>query len=255
MNKKSILFLLIFIVASCATQYRVVYDTYLEKSDNKSLTFQDENFYFEFLPVPNGVYFKIKNLTTKPAVLIWDRSYFIEPDNNSYKLLNTDILHEEEETRRKTKYESMLPPGAFFSRFTTSAVNVDKFLSIKNKKVSSYFEIYNIDFLTTSTEVEYQTFLSYGRYWPEIGKIKTSKLDKELNRIKQYVLTNNSMGIGFGIKSEENILDYKFDFKFKRVTVHKVKQEGGTTFTPEVTEKLELKAAMDESNGWEWKIK
>lgn len=262
LNKGGIMFklfiALIFgiILLSCTSNYLVTYDTYLSNSKTKSLTFKDDKFLFRFFPVANGIYFNVRNLTQTPATLIWDRCYFIAPDNNSSKLINTDVIYEEEETKRKAKYESILPPGADFARFTSSALNVEKFTNIKNQSVGHYLQIFDTNILTTYENIEYQEFLSYGRYWPDIGRIKKSKFNDELKRVYKYVDENNNMGLGLAIKLNEDLLDYKFDFKFNKVSVYKVASVNPYSRDyNETDKKIELEAWMDDESGWKWKFK
>ena len=212
MSKYSIVIIFVFLL-SCASNYRIVYETYLSQSPTKSLTYEDERFQFQFEPVANGVFFKIKNITQTPATLLWDKSYFVAPDNNSSKLLNTDVMFEEEETKLKAKYESILPPSANFSRFTTSALNVGKFTSVKNKGMSYYMNIFGADIFTIYKNTDYATFISFGRYWPDInGNLSKSKLNAKLKKVKEYVRNNNNMAIGFSIQLNEDLYNYKFDF-------------------------------------------
>ncbi len=255
MLKHLLILFVTLMLTSCATRskYFVVYDTYLKGSQPKSLTFQDDKFLFEFLPVPNGVYFNIKNLTSSPAVIIWDRSYYIEPNNNSSKLLNMDIFQEERETLLKTKYESILPPGANFNRFTTSALNVDKFQNIDKSIISANMTMGNYNISMTSADWKYSEFFTYGRYWSDIGNILQSELPQKLEDVKDYILNNNNMGIGMAIQINHEIVDYRFDFKFKNVSVYRIKKYTIKKYDRAVwKEKLIHEVSMDETNGWQW---
>ena len=92
--------------AGCTKVYKVAYQTSLADSDR--LDFEDEYFAFKFVPLPNGIWFDIYNKTKTTAKIIWDKSYFIMPDGNSYKALNTDLLKEERRIAEKAKYLSLI---------------------------------------------------------------------------------------------------------------------------------------------------
>lgn len=112
-----------FLITSCSTYY-FTYDTYLEKSNPRSLQYKDSLFKFSFIPVPNGIYFKIDNLSSKPAYILWDNCYFILPNGNSSKALNIDLLSMATEVLIKEKNESIIPPNSSYARFTTSNINL-----------------------------------------------------------------------------------------------------------------------------------
>jgi hypothetical protein len=217
----------------CATTYLTRYETHLLNSDPKTLHFKDDKFEFSFEPVPNGIYFMIKNLTDDPAILDWDRSYFIEPNGNSSKLLNVDLIEENSETASKAKYESILPPGADFGRFTTSALRVAKFIKVDSR----YFTIGNMTFHHTNMN----TFYNYGRYWPE--KYSGTQIET-YKRIKDYVLNNNKMGVGFSIKTKDTVLNYKFDFRIHKVSVFKTDRKENR---PRKTSLF----SMSDTNNWD----
>ena len=325
MRKYTLLSVVIIYVflSGCASSYLTRYTRYesylLNSEPPETLQFNDDNFEFGFIPVPNGVYFRIINLNSKPAFLEWDRCYFIEPGGNSAKALNTDLLEENSETMAKAKYESILPPNGLFSRFTSSALNVAKFKNITVKEFNNYFMYFlNTKVVSNANEidnyflngkvvsVEVEKFFKISRYWPKyqgpacedsingidtikirttgyaggtetiyrphivnktdtIINIKTTHIsltdiktgsdttyeqnpiciDMNLVKITDYILNNNNMGLGLGIKLNDTILDYKFDFRFKSVTISNIiKTADG--------KKIIVNTAS-ESDGWKWK--
>src|SRR4030042_1480044 len=94
-----VLFALLLILSSCSISYKVSYQTYLEGNPDESLEYRDSIMKISFYTRPNGIYFDIENLTSNNLYLIWDKSYFIEPDGGSSKALNTDILETSKEIR------------------------------------------------------------------------------------------------------------------------------------------------------------
>lgn len=225
---------------SSSNIYLLKYETYLANSEQKNLKFKDDKFEFEFLPVPNGIYFTIKNLTDKSAFLIWDQSYFIEPNGNTSKALNVDLLEENEKTVLKSKYESILPSKARFTRFTTSTRNLEKFRAANINMIQ--FSIFPTQL--TTVLISNKVFYNYGRYWKNFENDKNVPFDYQLEKIKSYVLMNNNLGLGLVIRMDEENYEYRFDFEFKRVDIYKLSNnENG---------KLEKIMTMDESNGWNW---
>lgn len=254
---KKILFLisasLLLLIISCSSYYRTTYYTkLLNPSNSAPLHYQDSILSFEFIPVANGIYFSLRNMSNVPAFLLWDRSYFIEPNGNSSKALNIDLLEENAATRDKAKFESTIPPNAIFARFTSSALNMHEFESVRVKEVNEYF----ID--SASGSAKLHRFYSFGRYWPEYKPdirdtiISTEKgyreyviRDEGLKKIVDYVRANDNMGLGLCIRYKDNIIDYRFDFRFQRVDIIKVKRVYGE-------EKKSLYKHMTAINEWNW---
>lgn len=229
------LFIILFLLVSCSTNYHIIYDTYLEGSKEKVNYFQDNKFNFEFTPVHNGLFFTIKNLTDKVAYLIWDRTYFIQPDGNSYKAINTDTLEEDKQISYKENYESILPPKSLFKRFTTSDINAHKF---KSEDITIYKDYVN----NISTEkIISSEWIGASRFWPLIAK------KDDLINVTEYITNNNNMGIGFVIKQGEKEFEYNFNFKFKKASaMQEIKSY-------EMTKWVEKYSA--EEDAWIWKKK
>jgi len=185
----------------------------------------------------NGVYFSIKNLNSKPAFLEWDRCYFIDPAGNSSKALNVDLLQENSETVQKAKYESPIPANGSFGRFTSSALNLSKFQQLNINSINSY--LFNAKINIVQTDMK--TFYNFGKYWPDYEEGNDTNIEirmrKGMEKISVYIPNNNNMGLGLGIKLNDSIMDYKFDFRFKKVTIYK--------------DSTILKSAS-EANGWIW---
>jgi hypothetical protein len=301
MNK----FLLVLVVClfGCvsSSKYLTEYDTYLKGSETKSLQFKDNRFSFDFVPMPNGVLFTIINKTETPATLLWDHCYFIQPDGNSSKALNMDLLGENSETKEKAKYESVLPPNARFSRFTTSVLNTHSYIEQRYNSVmiNQLFSGWMKNIIFASGSSDWHKFTDIGKYRPDytgpgyrdstngidtvmgwdgnkitvphvVKKIDTVikniaedaplfqpsyikhwdtsykktivKIDTNLIPLTNYVINNNNMGIGFGISLNDTVLNYRFDFKFRRVTVNTI--DSGHV--------VSSKSATEENN-WQWK--
>jgi hypothetical protein len=250
------------VLFGCSSSYFIKYDTYLPNSDpSKTLQFKDDKFDFTFLPRENGIWFTIKNITNKPAILEWDRCYFVDPSGNSSKALNVDLLEGNKETEEKAKYESMIPSNGNFSRFTTSARNVDIFKKISVTEMKGF--LFSMEYSNVNVNIE--KFTNFGRYWPEYKPVISNNnssptsegTSTELTRIRNFVLNNNNLGLGFGIKLNDTILDYKFDFKFKSVEIFK-----GSKESPDFQSYIKgnfkdwesgSKIRATEIEGWDWK--
>lgn len=224
--------ILSLIIISCSTTFNVAFDTYLSKSPTKALSYSDEKFDFNFIPVSNGIWFTIKNNTEQTAYLIWDKSYFIDPSGNSYKALNYDVIAITDEVARRENNESPIPAKSTFSRFTTSNTNLQKFSEYNSKTVNNYFTNYSY---TTSFNKD---FFNIGNYW--ITKFDFNEtsgyyyssgdktlepediyLNKKCEDIKKFIKQNNNLGLGLFIKDSEKTYEYRFDFKIKEVKIYK----------------------------------
>jgi len=232
----------IVVIFSCTPRYITEYHTHLSNSDPKSLEFKDSLFVFEFLPVPNGLYFNITNLSNVPAILEWDRCYFIEPTGNPSRALNVDGgIREDTHMYEGARNESVIPPQSSFGRFTTSALNVQEF----KKSESSYYR-FSKSIVYSSTI--YFSFFNYGRYWPDYKgpafepADSLKKNDISLPRISSYVLKNNNMGVGFHIRLKDTTVDYKFDFKIDKIAIYKAHD----------TATHEMIYSTNDSSDWNW---
>jgi hypothetical protein len=247
--KKALFFLAVsFLISSCSNVYKLAYDTYLVNAKpEKSLHYFDDYLTFDFYPVHNGIYFKVKNLTQESAYIIWDKSYFIAPDGNSSKALNTDILDQDKAISNKEKYESIIPPNAYFSRFTTSALNISRYSFSDISTITGYFS--NNKY--SSTTVIFNEGFSHENYWP-IRLLKSEEVSNtevnsrrlipgKLKKTSEYIKENNNLGVGFAIRIGDIVKEYKFDFKFSAVTVYEV---SGSEATP-------VYRSM-QSNNWEF---
>lgn len=219
-------FLLLF--SACRTTYLVSYDSYLTNSPSKSLNFNDNRFEFSFIPVSNGIWFSIKNNSNQTAYLVWDKSYFIEPSGNSYKALDYDAIVVTDEVARKENNESPIPANSTFSRFTTSNTNVTKFKEhyTTSTTVYSYFSKYN--YSATFHNEFYNEFFDIGAYWKTQlnypSKYSEFFLDRECKNIKEDILLNNKLGLGLFIKQNEELYEYRFDFRIKQVNIYEVEK-------------------------------
>lgn len=234
------IFILLFLV-SCSTNYHIIYNTYIQGSKEKVNYFQDDKFMFDFNPVNNGILFTIKNLTDKSAYLIWDRTYFIEPNGNSYKAANMDALEVEKQLSDKEKYESILPPQSLFKRFTTSDINAHKYQTEYITINKNYEDNLSID------KIIYSEYLTAGLFWP----IEVKK--DNLITIIDYIVKNNNMGVGFVIKQGEKEYEYKFNFKFKRASaMQEITVDYGQLGVPVQETKWVEKYSAEEGD-WIWK--
>jgi ribosomal protein S27E len=199
------------------------YQTYLDGSPNESLEYSDSIMKIKFDTKPNGIYFDIENLTKKNLYLIWDKSYFIEPDGGSSKALNTDILETSKEIRDKENYESIIPQKGHFVRFTCSSKNISFFDDYNS------LTIYNEVTKSISTYAFYNKFYQTGEYW-YLGEEKipyTSDKDipiftkQQISKVQKVISTKNNLSLGFTIKNKENEIEYHFRFPIKTAEIFK----------------------------------
>lgn len=216
------LFLISLIFASCKVSYLVSYQTDLENSPNESLQFKDSIISVSFIPIPNGILFDIENLSKNNLYLIWDRSYFIEPSGSSSKLLNTDILETNSAIRDKENYESVIPKGAHFNRFTSPANKISLF------SMYTSTSLYNEVTKTITSYADYSQLYLTSTYWNLSSKMQYNSkkeipgIDKvEIATIQKFIIYNNKLAVCFTIKNKEKEIEYHFRFPIKKVEISK----------------------------------
>jgi hypothetical protein len=238
----------VFVSGCSSITYRTGYRAYLVGSAEHTLTYSDSTFAFKFQPTVNGVYYEVHNLTAEIASIEWDRCYFIEPQGNSFKALNTDLLDQNDETSEKSRYESIIPPGAMYARFTTSASNLTDFQSLRAAQIYDYFSD------TIEWSVELEQFYRIGRYWPcymnnGITVINGKRVPvtgtgpSRFEDITGYIRSGNKMGLGISVRHGGELHDYKFDFRVTSVAVYRRKGD---------VEKMIGRATEEKS--WEWEF-
>jgi hypothetical protein len=184
---------LIALLASCSYKYHYIYHSYVENSNIKNspaalenniqdtallnpLPYQDSLLKFTFFPQPNGIFFEIQNLSDNNIFLLWDESYFIDPNNNSSKALNTDILNTQQKVIEKQNNESIIPKRGTFRRFTTSSKNL---VSIEKIDFTTYYLSPNLTLQNNYYE-KLQSFFTIFLYrvsiklWSKCSKLRTS---------------------------------------------------------------------------------
>jgi hypothetical protein len=211
----------LFSLISCSTVETLYkYDTFVEPQTGQNLAYSDSILKFEFVPAPNGIYFQIENLTNKNIFLVWDGTYFITPNGNSSKALNTDILNTEQKLVDKENYESIIPSKSKFLRFTTPISNLSVFQNVNSLLL--YNELFNsLNNLTIYNEV-----FVHNSYWPSQNKLTVSNkkdrdrfLDNEIKGINNLIESLNNVGIGFTIKVGDVMKEYHFKIKIQKITM------------------------------------
>lgn len=211
--------ILFFSTISCQSTYHLVYNSYLKQSKNKTLEYKDEYFNFTFKTLPNGIIFNITNKLDSIAYVVWEESYFITPNGNSYKALNSDLLNTNTVLNEKDNNISIIPPHSTFTRFTSSKNNVEQFTKYYSNIIITQYK------LRTSKEIflSKNTFFTISDYRKRVIISKNSKeiLKYKFERLADYLLNNNNLALGLAIKMGKKIYHYKFDFKIKNVEIYK----------------------------------
>lgn len=220
--KKVTLFAIFFttIMVGCKVSYLYTYDTYLENSPIKSLTFTDSLIRVDFYPLPNGVQIDIENLSPQNLYLDWEQSYFIKPDGSTSKALNTDILETSKDIVDKDNNVSIIPKGSHFIRFTCSAKDIDFFAfqttSVFHNRITNTYNISS----------GYSEFFKRRPYWLLGGDRQYNSKSElpsyhqnEAIRVQEFILNNNNLGLGFTLKYKGTELEYHFRLPIKSSTV------------------------------------
>lgn len=190
-----LLIIFTILLSGCTTNYSLTYqmDTLPQFKTDKG-----EPLAFSVKPQTDGIDFTIRNNTDQTATIVWDESYFIMPDGNSYKAVNIDVLTENRKIIQKANYTSVIPSHASFSRFTTSSRN-------------DYFS----DYFATSISIEANTSVSEN----------SEDIINALLPISDYVKNNNNLGLGLMIEHAGAKKEYRFDVKVRNIQAFKIEQE------------------------------
>jgi len=205
---------ILLVVSGCSPKYFLHYQTEIAASDN--CLADEEIFEFSLQPVYNGILFTVENKSSNTAKIIWDKTYFILPNGNSYKALNTDILDEQHETVQKAEYISTIPSRSTFSRFTTAATKVNR---INYVEVSEFYTRWNYRNSSSALIFEEELFVA-DSYWPletenkKGGEPEDLLLDPiPMGVMGNFIKANNKLGFGLVIEMEGIETEYRFDIK------------------------------------------
>jgi len=207
---RKLFLLLLFVVVSCAPTYRMVYNSYLTQSNNKSLSFEDSRFAFSFTLWPNGIFFTVKNKQDSTGYILWKDSYFINPDGNSYQALNTDVLNIDEKIMYRYDNKSPIAPLSNLTRFTTASNNVSSYVEYSTVAINKKFGNKS----TKSSVLSKNSFFSTGAYRTrEISTGSSRILKRRLAKLSEDTKKYNSLGMGLKIRIGKSLYRYKFNFK------------------------------------------
>lgn len=207
------------LVGCGTTKYSLLYDTevtYNFKNDTgEPLTFSLE-------PLYNGIFFSVHNNSDQTAKIIWDKSYFIMPNGNSYKALNIDILKEEKEIVDKAQYVSIIPSRSTFKRFTTASINASR--DVFEKTIMFYSRWGNVG----SGYIRHlsEEFIRSNSYWdPSIEVLRATRgKEYDLNMItglqpvNEFIAGSNNLGMGLVIEHVGVEKEYRFDIEIDKVS-------------------------------------
>ncbi len=219
-NPITIISALSLILSSCYVEHQYYYETKIKPLESDSLFnfFEDELVRIHLYPKPNGINFKIENKTSENMYLLWNSSYFIDPQGNSSKALKRDLLFSKNKIAAKDNYETIIPKKASYQEFTTSSINVNTF------RESNSTATYNDGYSRTVTT--YNTSYTHSPYWKVESKIDISQstdknrtIKNELLEMEKYANQNNQLGIGFALKYQNDTLEYDFKLPITRVFV------------------------------------
>lgn len=200
------------------------------------LQFADERFEFRFNPGPSGVIFQIRNISSTDAVLVWDDCYFVLPDGNTYKALNTDALEEADAIVSKSRYTATIPAAAHLARFTTASVKARQTASVEMSEMERFYTSGTTRW--TSTDGRAWTATTVGDsawsanafatvrkgyrtslYWKTHFMATIHDAPREVESIRGELARNDRIGIGLKIDHAKGSATYRFDFAIKQLFV------------------------------------
>ncbi|MBW1613976.1 MAG: hypothetical protein JRJ57_08405 [Deltaproteobacteria bacterium] len=197
----------------------------MEQSENKDLKYNDSILSFQFWPQPNGIYFQVENLTANNIFLIWDKTYFIGPNGNSFKALNTDILETQDKLVDKENYESIIPSNSKFLRFTTPNPNIS-IMEYQYTRIL-YSEIFN----SININDSYHKFFQGNPYWMLTSSFKGTKDMAEPDamarqKVIDFMRNSDNLGIGFTFRMGDEYIEYHFKLKVSQVDIYRKSNAG-----------------------------
>jgi hypothetical protein len=254
---------LVGLTASCATTYEVEYGFTLEQAaPGDPLRYDDEEFEFVFQPTHDGLAFRIRNLTDENATLEWDKSFFVQPDGNTYRALNTDVLEEADSVALKSANSSIIPAGAGLKRFTTATTNAVQSWSVTVSGASTYSthlrwhegtwnwytEANDSTFTGVASLRSTKNWDAFIRYWPDQLSVTGSTLPA-LQELADTIKSGPTMSLGLTIAKGTDERTYRFDFTIDSVFVFGMVTLLHGERRPKV-QKLHYVARAD--SRWEW---
>jgi hypothetical protein len=256
--------LFMVVLSSCATSLFVVYETEMTPStfwEGTESVFEDSRFVFSFIPSYNGIFFSIKNKTDHAAYIIWDRTYFIQPNGNSYKAVNTDILITSRQIAEKEQYETVIPPRASVARFTTSTTNLGELTYEQAQMISNQLRTAKTPDSMASIISSDSVLFGAGQFWPSHWKVQnlgftTEVLEEKGDQLLSYLRDNDNLGVGFYIMHQDEPLEYRFDFRFAGVGVYgeeQIIESVEDSDAQKVTTQVHLLYMAFKENDWEWR--
>ncbi|MCE1189219.1 MAG: hypothetical protein LWX56_08750 [Ignavibacteria bacterium] len=222
--------------------YHVSFLTCLKNCQNCSLERKDSLLSFKFIPVPNGLWMRIYNLSDEIIKIDWDNSFFIPPNGNSTKAANTDLLYMKDELLSKSSNFTLIPNGAYVERFTTSVTEIEEIrktfsesseLSNLTQSVSSIFSKLStialerevvfdenakhrmIDYKYSSidSQIMEKKLFTYHPFWETEISSPDDLLGDKAAKIKDFIEQNNSLGLGLSVIKGMKQYTYRFDFE------------------------------------------
>lgn len=231
--------LLVTILSGCNGPQRYDLDYSFElvgATAESPLRFADERFEFQFIPGPSGVAFQISNISSTDAVLVWDDCYFVEPDGNTYKALNTDALEEADAIVSKSRYTATIPAAARLARFTTASVKARQTSIAEMSEMERYYTSGTTRWSSSdglawtattegssawsaSTFATVQKGYRTSLYWKTHFMATIHDAPREVESIRGKLARNDRIGIGLKIDHAEGSTAYRFDFAIKQLFV------------------------------------
>jgi hypothetical protein len=235
--KKIAILIFCALFTSCATgEFEFFYNTKIvDNTTDSKLIYSDSLLKFQFLPVPNGIYFEITNNTSEAITIDWDNSYFSEPSGNTYKALNSDFIGLSTELALKQTNTTIIPPKGRVTRFTTSNKNLSSFSLYTNN--SMFYNALN-GVSTYSSLSKYDKFVNAGNYWPIKQPYNGERSNESIIRdtlicgshyfdsILNYMNANDYLGLGLKINYKNVIKSYDFKFNFVDCVVYYKYRDG-----------------------------
>jgi len=221
--------MLAILFTGCSS-YNIIYQCELDKHTGNKLHYEDQLFSFDFIPGYNGIYFVIKNKTNQTAFLQWNKTYFAQPDGNTYHALNYDVVEISEKALNRLPNESIIPPDGIIARFTTSLNRMEVIDYSTIKSLNNHYGTIHRDRQTATihsrntelTKIKHESYVVIANYWPYCIKLEdqiSNPENSKLQELSKFLSNNNEIKYGFSIKTAKDIKEYNFVLKITQADI------------------------------------
>jgi len=224
-------------MACSPLKYNLSYSTHLEGIAGNTMSYKDSIVNFKFDTQSNGVNFTLSNQTNESLSILWDKSYFTLPNNNTYKALNEELLSIPEPLIIKYSNKTHIPPKSTISRFTTTAsgiVSRDATMTL----INSFRGNVNI-YKEQKKEYIKESFWAHKITLKKKMNEITKNIDDNIEtNLRKYIVDKNNLGLGFTINKGGKEYLYKFKIIIDTITVKRFSPDENGEYSYRIVKRI-----------------